>query len=110
MDGLEEWLPSGAQALDTETGLQLSGFHCMGWCGDDSLKPVGEKGDVTSLLAAYSNGETRALNQILPLVYDELRCLARQRRYRFAAPQGPGTTSLVHEAYLNLVDQTKTSW
>lgn len=68
------------------------------------------EGDVTGLLAAYGRGESQALEQLLPLVYDELRRLARLRRWRWQDPQTPGTTSLVHEAYLNLVDQTRRHW
>lgn len=68
------------------------------------------QGDVTTLLAAFGRGEAKALEQLLPLVYDELRRLAHLRRYRWQDQQSPGTTSLVHEAYLNLVDHTRCQW
>ena len=68
------------------------------------------RGEVTTLLAAYGEGKAEALGELIPLVYDELRRLARTRRYRWGDEQAPGTTSLVHEAYLNLVDQTRCQW
>jgi RNA polymerase sigma factor (TIGR02999 family) len=67
-------------------------------------------GDVTALLAAYSRGQSKALDQLLPLVYDELRRLAHRRRYQWREEPAPGTTSLVHEAYLNLVDHSRCQW
>jgi len=71
---------------------------------------VAGDGEVLGLLTAYGRGESQALEQLMPLVYDELRRLARLRRWRWQDPQTPGTTSLVHEAYLNLVDQTRCQW
>ena len=56
------------------------------------------RGDVTALLAAHGRGEPQALDQLLPLVYDELCRLAHLRRYRWQDQPSPGTTSLVHEA------------
>src|SRR5436305_9755722 len=59
--------------------------------------------DVTQILNAIEAGDPRAAEQLLPLVYDELRRLAAQR----LAGEGPGhtlqPTALVHEAYLKLV-------
>ncbi len=60
--------------------------------------------DVTRILSAIEEGDPRAAEQLLPLVYDELRHLAAQR----LAHEKPGhtlqPTALVHEAYLRLVD------
>src|SRR5262245_31715016 len=64
---------------------------------------MSDPGEVTSLLEAYGRGDAEALNRLLPLIYDELRRLAHRRRYSWRGEQTPGTTSLVHEAYLNLV-------
>ncbi|MDB5331633.1 MAG: hypothetical protein JWP03_2784 [Phycisphaerales bacterium] len=59
--------------------------------------------DVTQLLNAIEHGDRQAAGQLLPLVYHELRALARQQLAR----EGPGhtlqPTALVHEAYLRLV-------
>jgi RNA polymerase sigma factor (TIGR02999 family) len=65
--------------------------------------------DVTSLLVASSNGDQEALNQLLPLVYDELRRLADRYLHRERSDHTLQATALVHEAYLRLIDQ-KVSW
>ena len=59
--------------------------------------------EVTSILSAIEQGDPRAAEQLLPLVYDELRKLAAQRLAREAPGQTLQATALVHEAYLRLV-------
>lgn len=58
--------------------------------------------DVTALLAALRGGERDALDELLPLVYDALRGLARRQLSREHAPRTLEATGLVHEAYLKL--------
>lgn len=65
--------------------------------------------DVTSLLVASSKGDQEALNQLLPLVYDELRHLADRYLHRERQDHTLQATALVHEAYLRLIDQ-RVSW
>jgi RNA polymerase sigma factor (TIGR02999 family) len=65
--------------------------------------------DVTLILAAIEQGEPRAAEQLLPLVYDELRKLAAQRLAQEKPGQTLQATALVHEAYLRLVDAAKVS-
>jgi RNA polymerase sigma factor (TIGR02999 family) len=64
-------------------------------------------GDVTRILADIEQGDPRAAEKLLPLVYDELRRLAAQKM----AQENPGltlqATALVHEAYVRLVDCEK---
>jgi RNA polymerase sigma factor (TIGR02999 family) len=60
--------------------------------------------EVTQILSAIEQGDPHAAEQLLPLVYDELRQLARQRLAREAPGQTLQATALVHEAYLRLVD------
>ncbi|MCG3125289.1 MAG: hypothetical protein CHACPFDD_00107 [Phycisphaerae bacterium] len=62
----------------------------------------GQSGPVTRMLEAAAGGDRRAAADLLPLVYDELRRLARARMARFPG-QTTRPTSLVHEAYLKLV-------
>ena len=66
--------------------------------------------DVTRLLRAWGAGDESALQQLMPLVYEELHRLAR----RYMAGEQPGetlqTTALVHEVYLRLVDVKKVDW
>jgi hypothetical protein len=59
--------------------------------------------DVTRILSAIEQGEAQAAEQLLPLVYDELRKLAAQRLAREKPGQTLQATALVHEAYLRLV-------
>jgi len=66
--------------------------------------------DVTSLLLEYRDGDRSAMDRLLPIVYDELHSLARGHRNRWSSSSASGTTSLVHEAYLKLVDQTQVEW
>ena len=60
--------------------------------------------DVTRILNAIGRGDEQAPAQLLPLVYEELRKLARDRMSREDAGQTLQATALVHEAYLRLVD------
>jgi RNA polymerase sigma factor (TIGR02999 family) len=63
--------------------------------------------DVTRILSAIEQGDPHAAEQLLPLVYDELRQLAAQRLAREKPGQTLQATALVHEAYLRLVDVDK---
>ncbi len=64
--------------------------------------------DVTRLLSAIELGDPHAAEQLLPLVYDELRRLATAKMAREKPGQTLQPTALVHEAYLRLVDQDHT--
>ena len=59
--------------------------------------------DVTQILAQIKQGDPSTAEQLLPLVYDELRKLAADRLRREQAEQSLDATALVHEAYLRLV-------
>jgi RNA polymerase sigma-70 factor, ECF subfamily len=84
--------------------------------------PVGEKasagtggspaarGPLTTLLAEASGGDADALNRLFPLVYDELRQVARARLRGERLDHTLAPTALVHEAYMRLVDQKKVQW
>jgi RNA polymerase sigma factor (TIGR02999 family) len=63
--------------------------------------------EVTRILSAIGEGDPRAADRLLPLVYDELRVLAAQRLAREMPGQTLQPTALVHEAYLRLVDTTQ---
>ena len=60
--------------------------------------------DVTRILSAIDAGDSRAAEQLLPLVYDELRKLAAAKLAHEKPGQTLQPTALVHEAYLRLVD------
>jgi RNA polymerase sigma factor (TIGR02999 family) len=61
--------------------------------------------DVTQILSAIERGDPHAAEQLLPLVYDELRQLAAQKLAQEKPGQTLQATALVHEAYLRLVDR-----
>ncbi|HMW00298.1 MAG TPA: sigma-70 family RNA polymerase sigma factor [Acidobacteriota bacterium] len=66
--------------------------------------------EVTVLLEAWNRGDQAALDQLMPLVYTELRQMAR--RYMSGQPAGHTlqTTALIHEAYLKLAGQSDVHW
>ena len=67
--------------------------------------------DITRILSAIEQGDPRAAEQLLPLVYDELRRLAAQRMAQETPGQTLQATALVHEAYLRLVgDEENQPW
>ena len=66
--------------------------------------PVSSTSDVTRLLRRWSQGDSEALNELVPLMYAELRQLAHQRLRREPANRSLNTTGLVHDAYLKLID------
>ena len=63
--------------------------------------------DVTRILSAVEQGDPHAAEQLLPLIYDELRKLAAERMANERPGQTLQATALVHEAYLRLVDTEK---
>jgi RNA polymerase sigma factor (TIGR02999 family) len=65
---------------------------------------------ITELLTAHGEGQRGAIERLVPLVYADLRRLARAQLRRRRPGQTLDTTALVHEAYLKLVDQSRVSW
>jgi RNA polymerase sigma factor (TIGR02999 family) len=71
----------------------------------------GVMSDVTRILSAIEQGDPQASEQLLPLVYEELRCLAAQKMAHEKPGQTLQATALVHEAWLRLVgDNQQKSW
>ena len=66
--------------------------------------------DVTRILNAIERGDAKATDELLPLVYDELRLLAAQKLSHEAPGQTLQATALVHEAYIRLVGDEPQSW
>jgi RNA polymerase sigma factor (TIGR02999 family) len=69
-----------------------------------------QPGDVTQLLLRWGAGDSGALEALLPLVYGELRTLARRHLARERGSHTLQRTALVHEAFLRMVDQTRVDW
>jgi RNA polymerase sigma factor (TIGR02999 family) len=66
--------------------------------------------EVTKILAAISGGDSRATTELLPLVYQELRSLARSRMAQERSEHTLQATALVHEAYLRLIGDEDARW
>jgi len=66
--------------------------------------------DVTRILNAIEQGDAKAVDELLPLVYEQLRLLAAQKLSREPPGQTLQATALVHEAYLRLVGAEAQSW
>jgi RNA polymerase sigma factor (TIGR02999 family) len=65
---------------------------------------------VTTLLRAWRNGDESAFDKLVPIVYDELRRIARRHMARERHAQTLQTTALINEAYLRLVDIKRIEW
>jgi len=66
--------------------------------------------DVTRILNAIEEGDPKAADELLPLVYEELRLLAAQKMAQERPGQTLQATALVHEAYIRLVEAKDQSW
>jgi len=66
--------------------------------------------DVTRILNAIEGGDERATDELLPLVYEELRLLAAQKLSHETPGQTLQATALVHEAYIRLIGLEKQNW
>ena len=66
--------------------------------------------EVTRLLIAWGQGDQAALDELLPLIYQELHRMARRHLGRERGGHTLQTTALVHEAYLRLIDQQEVGW
>jgi RNA polymerase sigma factor (TIGR02999 family) len=86
--------------IDEASNFTARGLRCASAGGMLSCMS-----DVTRILSAIEQGDPSAAEQLLPLVYDELRKLAAQRLAQEKPGQTLQATALVHEAYLRLVDQ-----
>jgi RNA polymerase sigma-70 factor, ECF subfamily len=71
---------------------------------------MAENPNITKLLKEAHNGDESALNELFPLVYDELRKLASIRMNSERANHTLQPTALVHEVYMRLIDQHSVDW
>lgn len=72
--------------------------------------PMGSRPDVTALLSEWGRGNSDALNELLPLVYGELRRMAARQLRGERVGHTLQPTALVHEVYLRLIDQRHVDW
>jgi RNA polymerase sigma factor (TIGR02999 family) len=71
---------------------------------------AGAEHNLTSLLLDWSRGNPEALNQLAPLIYDELHRMASRHLRREPNGNTLQSTALVHEVYLKLIDQERVQW
>jgi RNA polymerase sigma factor (TIGR02999 family) len=71
---------------------------------------MGSPSDITALLDDWSRGDRAALNKVLPLVYAELRRVARRQLRKERADHTLQPTALVHEVFIRLVGQRQVGW
>jgi RNA polymerase sigma factor (TIGR02999 family) len=90
----------------------IQASRCYSGLPINSLKkaPAVSPRDVTALLGDWSSGSPTALNQLLPLVYAELRRVAARQLRNERADHTLQPTALVHEVYIRLVDQRQVDW
>jgi RNA polymerase sigma factor (TIGR02999 family) len=69
-----------------------------------------DSSDLTQLLVRWSDGDEEALDELLPLLYDQLKEMAHGRLRGERPGHTLGTTALVHEAYVRLVDLDRIDW
>lgn len=74
------------------------------------MRKVPKQHEITQLLAEWSDGNQSALDELYPLVYDELHRLARRYMSRERQGHTLQTTALINEAYVRLVDQKNVHW
>ena len=76
-----------------------------------ALQPgLSDSKDVTLLLGTWQGADSRALERVLPLIYSELKAMARRSLRRERNDHTLQATALVHEAYLKLADQQRCRW
>ena len=68
------------------------------------------KNDITGLLSAYKSGDRDALDELFPLIYDELKRVAANKLKNERSDHTLQATALVHEAYLRLIQQESVDW
>ena len=96
-------------------GNHLKGRCCRSWILSSASKPPMAKDhnarvEITELLIAWSDGSREALDDLIPMVYRDLRRLAGGYMQREPAGHPLQPTALVSEAYLRLVDQRRVKW
>jgi RNA polymerase sigma-70 factor (ECF subfamily) len=74
------------------------------------ISAIMHPGEVTELLQAWRGGDQQALHKLTPLVYAELRRLARSHMHRERPGHTLQTTALVHEAFTRLMDTPRVGW
>lgn len=100
----------GRQPLPTFHGLPACRCSAFVDVSGDLMEPMTGRSEVTRLLRRVSDGDEEALDALVPLVYPELRAIARARLRGERSGHTLTTTALVHEAYMKLVEIEALEW
>jgi RNA polymerase sigma factor (TIGR02999 family) len=100
---LPSWRTSAHDAPAAASGI-------LGKTAAPMVAPPPTQQQATQILLEFADDGPKAAARLMPLVYDELRQMARAYLQRERSDHTMQATSLVHEAYLRLVDQTAVSW
>ena len=92
------------------TGFYLLTYNSEGPFRIGTIRMSHAPLNVTELLIDWGKGDKEALDQLVPLVYDELRRQAKRYLRHERAGHTLQTTALIHEAYLRLIDQKNVHW
>jgi RNA polymerase sigma factor (TIGR02999 family) len=103
---ISEWTKCPLPVVD----VPLDGAHANTLLNKVVEGRMVQQGEVTQLLSECSRGESDAFDRLIPLVYEDLRRIAHKRLRAERAGHTLGTTAVVHEAYLQLVDQATATW
>ena len=109
------WLSVGRMGAQAGCGIVFS-FPNKRTKPRPSIKQTGSvmispsQDDITQLLIAWSNGDRNALDRLTPLVYDDLRRIARSKLRQHGSDAILQPTMLAHEAYVKLVDEKRVQW
>jgi len=106
---LKNW-QANAQSTIFFARLELRAKHGRTTRNEGFVQMSQTPQNVTQLLLGWGEGDKEALDQLLPLVYDELRRQAARYLRRERAGHTLQTTALIHEAYIRLVDQKRVQW
>src|ERR1700722_10749450 len=99
--------------VSAAAGSSASERRNLPWRGNLCRKAEmagGQSAEVTDLLKAWNGGNRAALDQLSPVVYDELRRMARRYMRNERVGNTLQTTALVNEVYLRLVDVKNIDW
>ena len=102
-------MPRGPGRYDNNSSLQLVERYTGTNTGFPRLSEPSAQ-NVTKLLVQWSRGDPEALDALIPLVYEELRRVARYYLKQEKQSHTLSSTALVHEAYLRLINQKEVTW
>jgi RNA polymerase sigma factor (TIGR02999 family) len=100
----------GSDQSEPRLAVQRQGLYAKRLRLNELKSKMASKPDVTAILTQWGRGNPSAINELLPLVYAELRRIAARQLRSERVGHTLQPTALVHEVYLRLVDQRNVDW